>query len=184
MIRSISLEVTPTAREAQAILSHVEDELRSLGGTVERSQYGAIHFKLPPLWRARHLGILHAVSSGRATIGAAGGSPWRVRYELKFTALQWAATALTVAVVLIGWESGRFITFYGIAAVWLLCYVLPYAAATVRFRNLVRARVQEVVRQVYRTGEMPGRTGETRTSEMRSGETRTGEPPTQEGPPG
>ena len=173
MIRSIPLDVTPTAREAQLILSHVEDELRSLGGSVERSQYGAIHFKLPPLWRARHLGVLHVVSAGRATIGAAGGAPWRVRYELKFTALQWAATALTAVVAVVGWQSGRFNTFYGIAAVWLLIYVLPYVAATVRFRNLVRARVQEVVRQVYRTGEM--RTGEIRTGEMRTRESRAPE---------
>jgi hypothetical protein len=183
VIRSIPLDVSPTAREAQTILSHVEDELRSLGASVQQSQYGAIHFKLPRPWRARHLGILHVVSSGRATIGAAGGAPWRVRYELKFTMLQWLATALSTIVVVVGFQTGRFITFYGLVAVWLVCYVLPYVAATVRFRNLVRARVQEVVRQVYRTGEMPGRTGETRTSEMRSGVTRTGERPSQEGPP-
>lgn len=176
MIRSIPLDVSPTAREAQAILSYVEDELRALGGSVERSQYGAIHFKLPPPWRARHLGILHVVSSGRATIGAAAGAPWRVRYELKFTMLQWAAIVLTVLVVLFGWQSGRFITFYGIAGVWLLCYALPYVAATVRFRNLVRARVQDIVEHVYRTGEL-------RTGEMRSGETRTGEPPPEDNAP-
>jgi hypothetical protein len=118
VIRSISLDVAPTAREAQTILSHVEDELRLLGGSVERSQYGAIHFKLPPLWRARHLGILHVVSSGRATIGAAGGAPWRVRYELKFTMLQWIATALTVIVAILGFQTGRFVTFYGLVGVW------------------------------------------------------------------
>jgi hypothetical protein len=120
--------------------------------------------------------VLHAVSSGRTTIGAAGGAPWRVRYELKFTALQWTATALTAVVAIVGWQSGRFNTFYGIAAVWLLFYVLPYVAATLRFRNLVRARVQDVIRKVYRTGEM-------RTGEMRTGETRTGESPAPEDAP-
>lgn len=142
MIRSIDLGVTPTAREAQAILARIEDELRLQGAAVERSPYGAIHFRLPPPWRARQLGALHVASSGRATIGAAVGSPWRVRYELNFRGLQIFAVSLSLVVVLAGLRTGRFLSFWALLAVWLVFYFLPYAWATAAFRRLVKARIQ------------------------------------------
>ena len=147
MIRSIPLDVTPTAREAQSILTHLEEELRALGAEVQRTPYGAVHFKLPSPWRARHLGILHVITSGRATIGAAAGAPWRMRYELKFTGLQWAAVALSALTFLIGLQFGRFLIFYALLAVWMVSYALPYAAATIAFRRLVKSRISGRLRR-------------------------------------
>jgi len=152
VIRSIPLDVTPTAREAQSILTHLEHELRSLGAEVQRTPYGAVHFRLPSPWRARHLGILHAITSGRATIGAAAGAPWRMRYELKFTGLQWSAVALSALTFLIGLQFGRFVIFYALVAVWLVAFALPYAAATIAFRRLVKSRISGRLRR----GEPPG----------------------------
>lgn len=156
MIRSISLDVTPTAREAQAILMHLAEELRALGAEVQRTPYGAVHFRLPSLWRARHLGILHVITSGRATIGAAAGAPWRMRYELKFTGLQWSAVALSALTVLVGLQVGRFVIFYAVLAVWLLFYVLPYVAATIAFRRLMKAMMGGLSRRGQSVGGDPG----------------------------
>lgn len=146
MIRSIPLDVTPTAREAQSILTHLEEELRALGAEVQRTPYGAVHFRLPSPWHARHLGILHAITSGRATIGAAAGARWRMRYELKFTGLQWAAIALSALTFLIGLRFGRSVILYALLAVWVIAYALPYAAATVAFRRLVKSRISDRLR--------------------------------------
>lgn len=151
MIRSIPLGVTPTAREAQSILLHIEEELRGLGAFVQRTPYGAVHFRFPPPWRARHLGILHVVSSGRATIGAAVGSPWRVRYELKFTGLQLVAAAISLVVVAVGLRTGGFISFWGLLAVWVGLFGIPYVAATLVFRRLVGGRVRTLLSR--KTGE-------------------------------
>jgi hypothetical protein len=147
VIRSIPLDVTPTAREAQGILMHLEEELRALGAEVQRTPYGAVHFRLPSPWRARHLGILHVITSGRATIGAAAGAPWRMRYELKFTGLQWSVVALSALTVLIGLQVGRFVIFYAVLAVWTIFYVLPYAAATIAFRRRVKSMIDGLLRR-------------------------------------
>jgi hypothetical protein len=147
VIRSIPLDITPTAREAQAILMHLEEELRALGAEVQRTPYGAVHFRLPSPWRARHLGILHVITSGRATIGAAAGAPWRMRYELKFTGLQWSAVALSVFTVLVGLQVGRFVIFYALLAVWIVFYVLPYTVATIAFRRRVRGMLGGLLRR-------------------------------------
>ncbi|HEX6251038.1 MAG TPA: hypothetical protein VFZ56_06375 [Gemmatimonadaceae bacterium] len=152
MIRSIPLDVIPTAREAQGILTHLEEELRELGAQVQRTPYGAVHFRLPSPWRARHLGILHVITSGRATIGAAAGAPWRMRYELKFTGLQWTAIALSALTFLIGLRFGRFVIFYALLAVWVITYALPYAAATIAFRRLVKSRISGRLRGGQRSG--------------------------------
>lgn len=149
MIRSIALDVAPTARDVQNILIHLEEELRALGARVERTPYGAIRFRLPAPWRAPHLGMLHAASSGRATVGAAAGEPWRVRYELKFPILQWATIFMSVVVVVLGIRTGRFIALYALAAVWLICFALPYAAATLRFRRLVVGLIRDVTSRGY-----------------------------------
>lgn len=82
-------------------------------------------------------------------MGAAAGSPWRVRYELKFTVLQWLATALSAAVVILGLQTGLFRVFWALAGVWLVFYVLPYVAATLRFRRLVQDRVRQVIKRVH-----------------------------------
>lgn len=153
MIRSIPLDITPTAREAQGILMHLEAELRALGAEVQRTPYGAVHFRLPSPWRARHLGILHVITSGRATIGAAAGSPWRMRYELKFTGLQWSVVALSALTILLGLQVNRFVILYAVLAVWLAFYVLPYAVATIAFRRLVKS----MIGGLQRRGQSAGR---------------------------
>jgi hypothetical protein len=145
VIRSITLGVTPTARQAQAILAHIEEELRTLGALVQRSPYGAVHFRLPPPWRARHFGILHVVTSGRATIGAAVGSPWRVRYELKFRGLQLTAALLSLLVIGVALRTGEFISVWALLAIWLGLYGIPYVAATIAFRRLVEARIRALL---------------------------------------
>jgi hypothetical protein len=149
VIRSIPLGVTPTAREAQTILGHLEGELRALGAHVERTPYGAIRFRFPGLLKSRHLGLLHAVSSGRATMGAAAGEPWRLRYELKFTSLYWITIFLSVAAIAIGIRSGRFVIFYTLVGVWTIAFFLPYIAATLRFRHLVERLVHQVSQRGY-----------------------------------
>ncbi|HUF64515.1 MAG TPA: hypothetical protein VMM17_00920 [Gemmatimonadaceae bacterium] len=156
MIRSIPLDVTPTAREAQGILMHLEEELRALGAEVQRTPYGAVHFRLPSPWRARHLGVLHVITSGRATIGAAAGAPWRMRYELKFTGLQWSAVALSALTVLAGLRVGGFVIFYAVLAVWMVFYIVPYAAATIAFRRLVKAMIGGLRRRGQAAGGDPG----------------------------
>ena len=140
MIRSIDLGTTLTAREAQTILARIEEELRAQGASVQRSPYGAVYFRLPAPWRARHLGALHIASSGRATIGAAVGSPWRLRYQLNFRGLQLFATALSLIVVLTVLNIGQSTTFWALLGVWIVFYALPYAAATAAFRRLVLRR--------------------------------------------
>lgn len=153
MIRSVELGVTPTAREAQSILARIEEELREQGASVERTPYGAIHFRLPPPWRARQLGALHIASSGRATIGAAVGSPWRVRYELNFRGLQVFAIVLSLAVVLAALRTGRVVGFWALAAVWVGFYVLPHIAATTAFRRLVKSRISGVTGRPNHSGD-------------------------------
>jgi ABC-type Na+ efflux pump permease subunit len=149
VIRSIPLGVTPTAREAQTILGHLEGELRTLGAHVERTPYGAIRFRFPGLLKARHLGLLNVVSTGRATMGAAAGEPWRLRYELKFTSLYWITIFLSIAAIAIGIRSGRFVIFYTLVGVWTVAFFLPYLAASLRFRSLVERLVREVSQRVY-----------------------------------
>jgi uncharacterized membrane protein YbhN (UPF0104 family) len=107
---------------------------------VQRSPYGAVYFRLPAPWRARHLGALHIASSGRATIGAAVGSPWRLRYQLNFRGLQLFATALSLIVVLTALNIGQTVAFWALVGVWVVFYALPYAAATAAFRRLVLRR--------------------------------------------
>jgi hypothetical protein len=144
VIRSVELGVTPTAREAQAILARIEEELRAQGAAVQRSPYGAVYFRLPAPWRARHLGALHIASSGRATIGAAVGSPWRVRYQLNFRGLSLFAVALSLIMLAFALRTGGFVAFWGLVAVWVGAYAIPSLAATVAFRRLVKSRIAAV----------------------------------------
>jgi hypothetical protein len=136
------------------MLGHLEEQLRALGATVERTPYGAIRFRFPGLLKARHLGLLNAVSSGRATMGASAGEPWRLRYELKFTSLYWITIFLSIAAVAIGIQSGRFVIFYTLVGVWTVAFFLPYLAATLRFRRLVERLIADFSRRGY-TVESP-----------------------------
>ena len=141
MIRSLPLEPQPTARQTREILFHVGHELAALGGRVDHSLIGGFRFRMPPVWQVAKgsPGFFMVISSGRVTIGANGGEPWQLRYELKFTALLLLVTALSILLVLLaipGWPRGRLLQSQ--FALWTIAYLIPYVFADLQFRRWLR----------------------------------------------
>lgn len=136
MVRSLPLDPQPTARQTREILFHVGHELSAIGARVDHSVIGGFAFWMPPPWRLAAGGVSSAISSGRVTIGANAGEPWRVRYELRFTALLGLVLTLSALLILIGldrWPHGRLINAQ--IALWSVAYVLPYFGADYTFRR-------------------------------------------------
>jgi hypothetical protein len=96
------------------------------------------------------LGILLAITSGRAVVSAGSGGPWRVRYQLEFSALRWTTIGLTAVLVAIGsgWDRGTLINT--IIALWIIVYGVPYIAASIRFARIIRASAAEIVERRQR----------------------------------
>jgi hypothetical protein len=141
MIRSLPLDPQPTARQTREILFHVGHELAALGARVDHSLIGGFRFRMPPAWELAKGSpkFFMAISSGRVTIGANAGEPWRVRYELKFTGLLLLVTSLSLALILLGipaWARLRLLDSQ--LALWSIAYALPYLLADAYFRRWLK----------------------------------------------
>jgi len=78
-MKSIAMPTEPTVRQVDAILARIEQELVARGARVARPRAGTLHFEMPLPWRAHSLGLLAAITSGRAQVSAGAGGPRRVR---------------------------------------------------------------------------------------------------------
>jgi hypothetical protein len=145
MRRTLRLRVEPTVRQTQAILDSVEREMSRYGARVERVGGIALRFRMAAPWRRPHLGSLLAISSGRVTVSAGLGGPWRVQYELSTTLLLGVAIALSVVLVAVGLSWPRITLVGALGILWLVVYASPYFLATRRFRRIVRSAAQEIV---------------------------------------
>jgi hypothetical protein len=139
MLGSLTLSPQPTARETREIIFRLGHELAARGTHVRHDVIGGFRFRMPMPWRGGRLGALHAISSGRVTIGAGSGDPWRVRYELKFTALAVATLVLCLLLIKLGfhWPRARLVEV--LAVTWLAVFGIPCARAQRVFREMVRA---------------------------------------------
>lgn len=159
MINSIGLRREPTVRQTQAILERVERELVSRGATVERAGAGGLRFRMPPPWRAPHLGRMLTITSGRVMVSAGAGGPWRVQYELNFSALLALAIVITAAIVVGGVEWPRLTLINSIAGLWALGYLLPLLAASRKFASIVQSAAREIVERRHAPRAAPREPG-------------------------
>ena len=137
----------PSARNTREILVHIGHELAALGARIEYSVVGGLRFRMPPLWERRRRDVLLAVSSGRVTIGADSGEPWRVRYDVRFTLVSWVSVACMAAVILAGfhrWPGAR--VFDLLVLVWAVTYLVPTVAADRAFRGWLATTCREAPR--------------------------------------
>ena len=159
-MRSISLRKEPSVRQIDAILRHLEEELTKRGATVSRTGIaGALRFRMPRPWKAPRLGILLAVTSGKAEVSAGSGGPWRVRYGLSFLVLRGIVILLSLALIAFGlsWPD-RTNLINALVILWIVAYGVPYVAATLRFRRIVQSCAIDIVerRRAARTsGSQP-----------------------------
>lgn len=147
MLRSLPLNPQPSARHTREILVHIGHELASLGARIEYSIVGGLRFRMPPIWRRHRRDMFLAISSGRVTIGADSGEPWRLRYDVRFTVVTWVAVALMAGVIATGfhhWSGGR--VFNSLVLVWLAAYVLPTIVADRAFRHWLIVASREAPR--------------------------------------
>lgn len=147
MLGSLPLTPQPTARETRDIVFRLGHELASRGTHVHHDVIGGFRFRMPPPWRGKGLGVLHAISSGRVTIGAGSGEPWRVRYELRFLPLALTTVVLCAVFIKVGfhWPRGRLLDL--LAALWVAVYGIPCARALRVFRRLVRDAAMTTVEE-------------------------------------
>ena len=153
MLRSLPLEPQPSARNTREILVHIGHELAAIGAHIEYSVVGGLRFQMPPMWRRHRRDVFLAISSGRVTIGADSGEPWRVRYDVRFTVVSWLAFGLMAGVVVAGfhrWQGTR--VFDVLLLVWCVTYLIPTIAADRAFRRWLAATCREAPRT-----EPPGR---------------------------
>jgi len=146
-MRSINLRREPTVRQIDAILRHLDEELTKRGATVTRAGIaGALRFRMPRPWKAPRLGVLLAMTGGRAEVSAGSGGPWRVRYGLSFSVLQGIVVLLSLALIAFGlsWPD-RTNLINALLVLWAVAYGLPYVAATVRFRRIIQSCALDVV---------------------------------------
>jgi hypothetical protein len=146
-MRSLDLRTEPSIRQTETILRRIDQELTARGARVDRAgAVGGLRFKMPWPWHAPRLGILLAITSGRAVVSAGAGGPWRVRYSLDFSVLR--AIVIGLSVVVIGaryaWPE-RFPMFQSLAILWLVVYGVPFFFASLRFRRIIQASAAEVV---------------------------------------
>lgn len=173
MLRSFPLNPQPTARHTREILVHIGHELAALGARIEYSVVGGLKFRMPPIWRRHRRDKFLAISSGRVTIGADSGEPWRVRYDVKFPVVTWVALALMAGVLVAGfhrWSGAR--VFNILVLVWAAAYLIPTVAADQAFRWWLNVACRETPRT-----DPPYR----REDNSREGNSREGNSPSREG---
>ena len=150
-MRSLDLRKEPSIRQTEIILRRIDEELTARGARVERAgAVGGLRFRMPRPWNAPRLGILLAITSGRAVVSAGSGGPWRVRYELRFSALRWTTLALTAILMAVGYEWNRGALINAVIALWITVYGVPYIAASIRFARIIRASAAEIVERRQR----------------------------------
>ena len=77
MMRTLPLRQEPSVRQIEALLATIERDLSQVGAKVKREGKGGLSFRMPFPWRAPHLGLMLAITSGRAVVSAGQGGPWR-----------------------------------------------------------------------------------------------------------
>jgi hypothetical protein len=79
-------------------------------------------------------------------VSAGSGGPWKVRYHLDFSVLLGLAIALSLGLVAIGlsWPD-RMTLVNSLLIVWVVVYGVPYAIATVRFRQIIQKSTHDVI---------------------------------------
>ncbi|GEM_PF-3481527 len=138
MIGSWPLSPQPTARQTRDILFRLGHELAARGARVHHDVIGGFRFWMPLLSHGKPLGALHAITSGRVTIGAGAGEPWRVRYDLRFSVLGVVAVLISAGLIETGlhWPRARLLDLLALG--WILAYGVPCIRAMRTFRRLVR----------------------------------------------
>src|SRR5688572_33126757 len=117
-MRSLDLRKESSIRQTETILRRIDEELTARGARVERAgAVGGLRFRMPRPWHAPRLGVLLAITSGRAVVSAGSGGPWRVRYELSFSALRWTTLALTAILAALGMA-----TWPRLILLWVVVY--------------------------------------------------------------
>ena len=146
-MRSLPLRREPSVRQIETILRRIEDELVVRGAKVDRvGTTGGLRFRMPWPWKAPRLGVLLFISSGRATVSAGAGGPWKVRYGLDFSVLLGVAITLSVALIAVGisWPD-RTQLLNALLVIWVFIYGVPYVLATLRFRKVIQKSTQDVI---------------------------------------
>ena len=177
-MRSLDLRTEPSVRQTETILRRIDQELTARGARVERGgAVGGLRFRMPWPWNAPRLGILLAITSGRAVVSAGSGGPWRVRYSLDFSVLRGVVIALSLTLIAIGlvWPdrvglTNRLALLNTLALLWLLLYGIPYVAASARFRRIIQASTADIVerRHVPRPESSPAGHSPDTTSDSNS----------------
>jgi hypothetical protein len=145
MMRTLPLRQEPSVRQIEALLATIERDLSQVGAKVKREGKGGLSFRMPFPWRAPHLGLMLAITSGRAVVSAGQGGPWRVRYDLNFLNLRLVAFIATIGIVVFGLSRSRVLMLNELIALWGLGYATLYFAATSRFRRMIERGTREVV---------------------------------------
>jgi hypothetical protein len=139
------LRANPTVRQIQTMLAHIERALTARGATVQRETPGELTFRMPPPWAFAPVGWLAVITRGTATLSAWGGGPWRVSYRLHFGALQAVTGLVTLAIVVLGWNSPRLSLLGTILMLWVGGYAALHLVASHHFRRLLRDTMADVV---------------------------------------
>ena len=155
MMRTLPLRQEPTVRQQESLMSTIERELVAVGATCERSAKGGLTFRMPAPWRAAHLGLLLAITSGRTMVSAGEGGPWRVRYELNFLTLRILCFTTTIILVALEWNRSRLALLNELIALWGLGYFLLHIAATNRFQRIIEVGAKQVMERRSKP-RMPG----------------------------
>ena len=146
-MRSLPLRREPSVRQIETILRRIQDALTARGATIEQAgASGGLRFRMPRPWKAPRLGSLLFITSGRAIVSAGSGGPWKVRYQLDFSALLGLAILLSLGLVAIGlsWPD-RMRLLNGLLILWLVVYWVPYLLATVQFRRIIEESTRDVI---------------------------------------
>ena len=165
-MRTLPLRQEPSVRQIEALLTTIERELAKVGATVARPGKGGLTFRMPLPWRAPHLGLLLAITSGKTVVTAGHGGPWRVRYDLNFLNLRLLALVISLGLAVLHWNSARVLLLNELIALWGLGYGVLWLAATRRFQKVIEKGAREVVER-RRSSRVSG------VSAMLTGETPT-----------
>lgn len=140
---SLRLRKEPTVHQVEVILHRIEQALGARGAHVHRGTRGEVRFRIVP-WRSPRASLLLFVTSGHARVSAGYGEPRRLRYGLDFTTLHATGFALSVVLLVSGWEWPRLILINSLFLLWAVLLTLRYAAIR-RFRHLLGSSAREIV---------------------------------------
>ncbi len=165
MRRTLTFRAEPSVRQTDAILARIAADLARPGASVTRTEHGKLRFRMPAPWRAAHLGLLLAITSGRISVSAGSGGPRRLRYDLSFLGLQVVVVVLSIAIVGVGWRWPRLDLVGVLIAFWIVAYGIPFFTASRRFRRIIYTSARDIVERRHGarpptpaagTGAVPG----------------------------